>query len=98
MKIPKEFNLMGQTIKVEMQDNIAQTEGATGVYYPSLQKILIQKSNSGNLYSTKQIEQAFVHELIHSCLDILGYKKLYKNESFVDRLAHLIYQALESFK
>lgn len=41
-----------------------------------------------------QLEQTFIHEVLHHALELLGYSQESKDEQLVDRLAGLLHQAI----
>lgn len=48
--------------------------------------------NSG-IVTDDMLEQAYLHELTHFILFVMGYPELRDNEKFVDLFAHFLYQA-----
>lgn len=89
-RIPKKFNLMGQTIRVEVVDDLMGDDGAYGRFLDNTNKIQI----AGNIYSEKA-QHTFCHELMHACLTALSHE-LNDDEQFVDQMGHLIHQAFST--
>ena len=88
--IPKQFECMGSTVVVSIEDC---GENADGHYHGRETRITIAKD------STKQNqEQTFWHEYMHCALTHLGYDKLNSNEQFVDQMAQCLYQLQKTRK
>ena len=49
------------------------------------------------LFRSSNRQQVFTHELIHAMLDIAGHDDLSRDEQLVDRLGHLLQQAMVTF-
>jgi predicted SprT family Zn-dependent metalloprotease len=98
MKIPKEFKLFGQTIKIKYVDRLVDGEDSTGQARYREGIILIQKNNKGIHRNKEQVEQTFLHELVHYILQKMGKHDLQNNEEFVDVFAGLLHQALTTMK
>lgn len=93
MKIPKSFQLAGQTINVYMVENITkQTEDVDGMaFYPEC-KIEIKNNKSTNDYK----EYVFYHELMHHIFNQIGDVELRTNEKLVSQIATFLHQAIKS--
>jgi len=94
MKIPKRFTLLGQEYTVEVvlpQD--WNREDCVGLFTPSTRNIQLLF----NKYRPA-IEQAYLHELGHAILNVMGKDDLYKDEGFIDLHAGLLHQALTTGK
>jgi predicted SprT family Zn-dependent metalloprotease len=96
LKIPKSFQLHGQTIEVAYVDHIGSESGTLGEAHIAKNRIVLQNNASGFARSDSQIEQTFLHELVHFILIHLGQNELCDQEPFVDGFAHLLHQALSS--
>ncbi len=92
MKIPKEFKLFGQTITVEYDKELWCREGYVGNASYSHNKITIQPNTKGINRSQEQIDQTFLHELVHHILEAMGEDESRSNEKFVDVFASLLHQ------
>lgn len=93
-KIPKEFTIFGERHKVKFVKSIDR--GKTyGEWDPNKNIIRLEKSLS---LTPDKMEQTFIHELIHCCLDHLSYIELNKDEKFVDDLSKALHQAFKTFK
>lgn len=91
MAIPKQFDCMGFTIPVVIEE--IRAEDLHGEYDVVDPAIRISKE------SAKQVqEQTFWHEYVHCALTTLGYSKLNKDEKFVDRMGQCLYQLERSRK
>lgn len=92
MSVPKEFTIFGEKHKVKLVKSI--DKGKTyGEWDPNKNTIKIEKALSSN---PDKMEQTFLHELIHCCLDHLSYLELNKDEEFVDTLSKALHQALKT--
>jgi len=98
MKIPKEFKLMGETIKVRFVSDLNYKDDFEGVSKYRDSEILIQESTNTWPRTQEQIEQTFLHELTHYILEKLNERELRDNEKFVNTFAGLLHQALTTQK
>lgn len=65
MKIPKRFQLGGQTIKVELHQTLAVDEGLLGYFKMGVCEIGLQIPAKGIL--TKEMAgEVFLHEMVHA--------------------------------
>lgn len=98
IKLPKTFQLHGQTYKVqhsrapkgETPESVAEYAGLSNRY-----KGLCWVSTDGHPDSQ---ERVFYHELTHLILFHLGQNKANKDEKFVDGFASLLHQFLKTRK
>lgn len=92
--IPKSFQLAGHTIRVRVVTDSHWQHGkdSLAIWLPHDYAIDIRRSLKG---SNRQ--QVFCHEFCHALLDIAGHPKLSEDEDLVDRLGHLLQQALTTF-
>lgn len=92
--IPKSFQLAGHTIKVVFIPKTRWKNGkdAIGMWLPDAYRIEIV-----NGLSPTSRQQVFCHEFMHALLDVACYHKMSEDEILVDRLAHLLAQAMTSF-
>lgn len=92
--IPKSFQLAGHTIEVRSVPARKWKHGkdCVGIWLPEHYRIEIRSHLRG---SNRQ--QVFTHELIHAMLDIAGHDDLSRDEQLVDRLGHLLQQAMVTF-
>lgn len=91
-KIPKKFNLFGETYIVKYVVKIDE-EDSVGEYDPEKNTIKIKKG----LLPEQQV-QTFLHEIVHCILDNLGYKNLHEDEILVDTFAKALHQVLKTMK
>lgn len=91
-KIPKKFNLFGETYNVKYLVKIDK-ENSVGEYDPVKNTIKIKKG-----LLPEQEVQTFLHEIVHCILDNLGYKNLHEDEVFVDTFAKALHQVLKTMK
>lgn len=97
-KIPKQFELMGQTITVEWVDELQHDKDAYGTANFRDNKICIQKPNKHTPLPKDKLEHIFFHELAHWILNTMGQSELMLDEVFVDNMGGLLYQAIKSSK
>ena len=94
MRIPKEFQLMGHTIKIRYdRDEWLDELEAIGKWDHEKNEIWIHTKTEGTYR-----EQTFLHEVRHAILYLLSYLKLHGDEKFVDQDAQLWHQFLTSQK
>lgn len=105
MKIPKKFKLMGQTIEVSFDDSIYRDRDYEGYASYRKNKIVMQSDGHQVPLKPEQIEQTFLHELVHhisyhagSAINHELKQGLHQNEDFVDLFAHLLHQALTTME
>lgn len=93
--IPKKFQLAGHTIEVRTVPRSKWRHGknCVGIWLPDTYRIEVIASLRG---SARQ--QVFTHELIHALLDVAGHDDLSRNEQLVDRLGHLLQQAMTTME
>jgi hypothetical protein len=94
MKIPKQFQLAGQTIDVVPISGLVAHSCHLGEAVYQEAKI---KLHVGGV-PPSVLEQNFCHEAVHFMLYILGYEELNSNEQFVDSFAHMMHQFITSQK
>lgn len=102
MKIPAEFTVMGQTVKIVHDDSKCQTGNVYGlmdfdhntIYYAKYELT----GKKPKRLPKQKIEQTICHEIAHFFLHAMGENKLCYNEKFVDLLGSCIYMFLTSKK
>lgn len=99
MKIPKTFKLFSHTFEVRRASCAELEEMAGGPCYAFVapDRLLIYVANDKALASTYKV-QSFVHELVHCLLNLSSKPELSEDEIFVDGLAELLLQALNSME
>ena len=103
MKIPKRFQLLGQTINVVWIEDMTDSTDCAGVASYRRNEIRIQPNTPSNPRTESNIEHTFYHELVHWILYFAGgyYKggeHLHKDEQLVDMAAGLLHQALSTME
>ena len=96
MKIPKQFELLGHTIKVKLTKDLVYTSDNVGEARMRDSDILLQDNAPGHPRQPFQLEHEFCHELVHHILGRMNEEELNKNEAFVDLFGGLLHQALKS--
>lgn len=92
MKIPKKFKLFGHTISVEYTDTLMQEEDKVGMALFRENKIILQKNNKGIPMLKDQIEQIFLHELVHYLFYFSDNEELAHCEEAVNIVSQLLHQ------
>lgn len=99
MDIPKKFQIGGQTYTVRINEKQCNDLNAAGAYKTGSNQIVLRKLiDSTTLYPKSQIEQTFLHELVHVILYAMNEMKLFEDEKFVDLFATFLHQALTTQK
>ena len=98
MIIPQKFKLFGRTINVMYDKSILQKDDHIGQACYKEDKIKILPNTESYKMKNYQIEQIFMHELIHFILEAMNENELRINEKFVDIFASLLHQAINTFE
>ncbi len=96
MKIPKSFELFGETITVVFKDDLIFEEDSKGSARFRRNEICLQTKEDSRPDS--QVQQVFFHELVHWMFHLLNYDKFCEDEQLVDTFSRLLYQALKTAK
>jgi hypothetical protein len=95
MRIPKKFQLGGNTYTVELVEDLAETENLLGYVRYGTSEIKLQTVKKGLLHKKEQ-EQVFIHELVHAIFDrTLGESH---NEAVVQAVASHLHHALTTME
>jgi len=100
MRIPKQFTIMGRTVKIVQDDKKCQKGCMFGlmdfdhntIYYARYDLT----GKKPKRLPKQNIDQTICHELAHFILHTMGESKLCYNEKFVDLLGSCIYMFLTS--
>lgn len=98
MQIPYEYQIFGQTIKVEFSETLTDEMDLVGSFSQRHNLIKLQDHTAGIKRIPSQLEESFCHELIHNIYRAMDEKKLAANEKHVDLFANLLHQALSTAK
>jgi predicted SprT family Zn-dependent metalloprotease len=98
IQIPKQFNLLGHTIKVNVTPNFRLIDGNLGEANYSEGSINLQGNTKEFPVSKEMLEHTYLHEVIHFVLYFMGNEELREDEGFVDLFAGLLHQALQTQK
>lgn len=93
--IPRQFSLMGQTIIVEYSDELVSKKDVYGSTEYLENKIVLQPRVAGCDIPLSQIEQSFLHELVHWIFRILKRDDL-QNEALVEQVSGLLHQMFKT--
>lgn len=95
VRIPTAFSLAGQRIEVVWCDGLVDENDNVGEACYRRNQIRIQRQVDGVFERpVSQMEQTFLHELLHWIFYLLGEHELRRNEKLVDQVAWLLHQAL----
>jgi len=97
VKIPKTFELAGQTIKTKVSASI-ETEGAVGLSKFHQNEIRVRTKLDGEDIVHDVQVQTFFHEMAHMLMYIMNEHELNNNEKFIDNLGQFLYQYEKSKK
>lgn len=98
MKIPKRFKLLGHTIEVTEDAGAFYEKQTYGRCSYEGKWIKLTPKDQNHPITQGSLEQTFLHELLHMCFYHTEQAKLNENEAFIDLLAALLHQALESME
>jgi predicted Zn-dependent protease with MMP-like domain len=99
IKIPTEFQLYSQIIKVEFNERRCADMDALGACNDALNQILLTTVNSdGDKLPTDAVELTYMHEVVHHILYKMSENDLSKDEKFVSTFSSLLTQALKTSK
>ena len=87
-KLPKKLQLIDRDIEVQTSTTLLANESRIGeARY--LDGVILIDTTQG----PEAVKQAYWHEKIHFCFDVLGIPELRDNEEIVDLLARVLHQA-----
>ena len=98
IKIPKEFQIFGETITVESNDALTYKEGLKGMTLYRENRIVLQLNNEGASIPQDSIEQTFFHEMLHFVLDKIKEDELREDEKLVDLISSALHQVFKTAK
>lgn len=95
-KIPNEFTVGGQDIKVQLVNRIPYNVGEACL---STGTIKIALTNGSEEINTESYNlNTFLHEVTHTILDTMGEKELSSNEKFVSTFSSFLTEAIRTMK
>lgn len=95
-KIPKQFDLLGHTVRVVIRDDLWDTCEAHGRWIPHKHLIELQKPTEQNGMTQSFLLQTFWHEAAHAILDNIGQGDLSNDERLVDLIGQCVHQVLKT--
>ena len=98
MKIPKKFELMGETITVNFVNELLQKDDTLGQASYRTGEIRILASSPAYIVTKEKQMQIFLHELMHWIFHKLKKNDLREDEDLVDMVADLLMQTLKTMK
>lgn len=90
--IPNTFKLLGQTYKVEYNNDKCDGASAYGLASFSENTIYLATEVNNKPIAQDAIEHTFFHELTHMILHSMGKEKLNADEKFVDLFGGMLHQ------
>jgi hypothetical protein len=94
--LPQQFNLLGHTILVKIDNKYCQENECIGQFIPWSNTIMMatkyKTEKTWRKYKPSVIEHTFHHELIHCILYYTGHEDLWLNEQLVDLIGGLYHQ------
>ena len=101
MKIPRSFQVMGQTISVVFDDNKCHLNDCVGLAEWHLGLITLSRTTKeGDKINHQNIEAIFYHELIHIIHDACGVmlsSEVTIDERYITQIGALLHQAISTF-
>jgi len=94
--IPKQFQIFGQTWRVEFDDKLLDDDDSIGQASFRKNLIKIQGNNAAVDRPETHKEKTFLHEVVHVIFDEIGEDDLRSNEKIVDLFANALHQILQS--
>lgn len=94
MSLPKKFQLLGHTIKIVAREDLFDQCECYGRWTQQDMLIEIDTGHSGE---SLQMHSLY-HEIVHAILDLTGYGKQSKDETFVDSVGGALAQVVGSIK
>ena len=98
MDIPRRLKLLGRTITVEYDPMLDGRDGTVGEARYTSDSIALQPNTDTFRRPQTQLEQVFLHELVHYILNEMNEYDLRSDEKFVDVFAGLLHQALTTME
>lgn len=95
MKIPKQFEMFGETISIEYDERLSNDDHLHGKAIVSNNKIILNGDKNRN---TEMDIATFFHEFLHLAFNKLGEYELCGNEKLIQGLSGLIHQCLKTKK
>lgn len=96
IKIPKDFELFGTTIKVKINNELSDLDGNVGIF--KVVPLIIELQKSNGLHPQDGVENTFFHELLHAIFHMMGKYELYKDEELIHTMAGLLHQSFKTAK
>ena len=101
IRIPYEFQICGQTIKVKFTHDLLEKEDCVGVKRARQNLIELQDYSTAPFKDSRphsHTEETFLHEIVHYILEYIAERELRKDEQFVTRFSQLLHQVFKTAK
>ena len=95
-KIPKQFQIFGNTIRVEIRENLYEEAECHGRWVPRKNLIEIQGPTPTHAVAQDFLLATFWHEVIHAIAECCNLNKLNNNEKHVELIGQAIAQVLKT--
>jgi len=94
IKIPTEFELFGNTVKVTFNENLSDLDGSAGTFRVSSLTIELQEPNG--IHPIDDVENTYFHELLHAIFHMMGRHELFRDEELIHVMAGLLHQSFKT--
>ena len=95
---PKEFKIFGQTIKIKYKDTLVQESDQVGQAGFRTNEIILQRNGKNIFRPIEQMQQTYLHEVMHMIFNQIGECELRDNEKVVDLIANALHQVFTTSK
>jgi len=96
VKIPETVKIGGHVYKVIRNYKFKERTDRRGQIDYGLKEIRLQEEDISGKYVRSEVEQTFIHELLHAVENIYNSQNL--NEEIIERLSQGLYQVLKDNK
>ena len=94
MVIPEKVKILGQTYNVIWDSDISVNHDSCGFARHSMQEIILAPSCKGDPRHQENIEETFIHEILHGIFVAIGRGDINRND-LIDPLSRAIYAVLK---
>lgn len=94
LNVPLRFKLFGETIDVVWDNELNNRDNANGMSNYRYSRIELQPNTKAIFRSKEQVEQSYLHEVVHFILAAIQEEKLRTDEKFVELFSKALHQVL----
>jgi len=94
LNVPLRFKLFGETIDVVWDNELSNRDNANGMSNYRYSRIELQPNTKAVFRSKEQVEQSYLHEVVHFILEAIQEEKLRTDEKFVELFSKALHQVL----